>query len=767
MKLSLRLRLSLWSTVLALVPLTILACYSIWTIRTDQLAAAERSVAEDAQATASTLHQLLIGKRLATEVIGKLPFALDLVRGGKQLSPGVMDGLLSTVPYGVSLAFLAPNGHVVEEIGNVYADPNSRAVKSALGGVAALSSIHFERGSPTMYAAAPIADGMTLTGLGAVVVRISPDDVLSLIDGSKGALLDAGGNAIRVSHHPDDTFKTLAALGLGALQTAIEKDSARVLRVRNAFAAGAAYASVARVNETPFFFATIVPEKAVMGTVRIATLVSIAVALFAAVLVFVATFVLLPRLTLDRISRLTQSLRRIAETSDLRERLPEEHDDEMGALAISFNELLSRLDRVVARARTSGSSIEGAVRAARAQSHAIRSAADAVAEGTSGTAVAIAQIVRSARDVSQSAHRLRSDVDRSALSLESVTLSIEAISENNGALAATADETLRSVESFAGALTEVTSTIRSAFSRSQESDRRVRESTAILDQMIERTLRIASDLHDVSDAIGQLRSVTSRIDQMLDVIDEIADQTNLLALNAAIEAARAGEQGRGFAVVADEIRKLADRSANAVREVTQLTAEVQRNSSMVEGVVSKAADGATWARDASDRASAALQEILGLVGETANMASSAALAAEAPVAASVQLIAAVRDIEQRAAGVADATASQTASVRVVSAQLSSMRSVTAEMERATAEQSKALEMAQRSIDDVSARALGSLSTALELEALAGSLADESATLHESLGSLARAEGDAVEPAAITPITNYGIEAGTPLTAIAS
>ncbi len=137
------------------------------------------------------------------------------------------------------------------------------------------------------------------------------------------------------------------------------------------------------------------------------------------------------------------------------------------------------------------------------------------------------------------------------------------ISEATNNLSRRTEQQAAALEETAAALDEITATVRTASERAIEAREMVAETKAS-------TGKSGEIVRNAVAAMNRIEDSSSRIGQIIGVIDEIAFQTNLLALNAGVEAARAGEAGRGFAVVAQEVRELAQRSANAAKEIKTL-----------------------------------------------------------------------------------------------------------------------------------------------------------------------------------------------------
>ena len=182
-------------------------------------------------------------------------------------------------------------------------------------------------------------------------------------------------------------------------------------------------------------------------------------------------------------------------------------------------------------------------------------------------------------------HNFNSSISSLDAAMQEINRSIDQVRAEVTGIATAADDMAHRTEHQASALEESAAALEEITTISSQAARRTREVQTIVQESASEATKSGHIVEEAIAAMDDIAGSSTKMTQIIGVIDEIAFQTNLLALNAGVEAARAGEQGKGFAVVAQEVRELAQRSAVAAREIKQLidrsSADVRRGVELV------------------------------------------------------------------------------------------------------------------------------------------------------------------------------------------
>jgi len=206
--------------------------------------------------------------------------------------------------------------------------------------------------------------------------------------------------------------------------------------------------------------------------------------------------------------------------------------------------------------------------------------------------------------------KIKDDINRVAIISEKSAEEINKIASDAQSQSSQTSSAVAATEELSVTFTEIAQNTESVSNSARDAFNLAIESGDVVIQAMNSMNAIAEVVNDASQIVESLSHRSSQIGEIIKVIDEIADQTNLLALNANIEAARAGEQGRGFSVVANEVRKLAERTTSATKEITEMIKGIQEDTSKAVNSMKLCSNEVSSGSDLSLKAGNSLQQIV-------------------------------------------------------------------------------------------------------------------------------------------------------------
>jgi methyl-accepting chemotaxis protein len=289
----------------------------------------------------------------------------------------------------------------------------------------------------------------------------------------------------------------------------------------------------------------------------------------------------------DPLNHLIEVAHKIGTSGDLDQTIDIHRGDEVGLLADNFNKMIVHLKEM---AGVSAAIAEGQLFVSVQPRSQQDTMAKAFARMTQGLRELVRQVRDSASQVASGAGQMAGASDESAKvsvqaasaidevtsTMHEMSVNVQNVVKNTQVQASSVAETSSSIDQMVTSIQRVADTAKMLVDISHRSREEARTGMATMDKATEGLNRTSHAIQASAEIIDVLGRRADDIGKIIEVIDDLAEQTNLLALNAAIEAARAGEHGLGFAVVAEEVRKLAEKSTQSTKEISELIQGIQK-----------------------------------------------------------------------------------------------------------------------------------------------------------------------------------------------
>jgi methyl-accepting chemotaxis protein len=289
----------------------------------------------------------------------------------------------------------------------------------------------------------------------------------------------------------------------------------------------------------------------------------------------------------EPLTHLITVAREIGDSGDLDQNIDIHRNDEIGALATTFNNMVAYLKEMasVSMSVAEGDlSVEVVPRSKRdtlgnaflRMSHGLQELVRTTRDSAGQVSAGSNQVAGAADESAKVSVQASSAIEEVTSTMHEMSINVQNVVKNTQVQASSVAETSASIDQMVTSIQRVADTAKVLLDIANRSREEVVTGIQTMEKATDGLNRTNKAIQSSAEIINILGHRADDIGKIIEVIDDLAEQTNLLALNAAIEAARAGEHGLGFAVVADEVRKLAEKSTQSTKEIADLIQSIQR-----------------------------------------------------------------------------------------------------------------------------------------------------------------------------------------------